>query len=298
VATSRRFIVAANRPSKEENHLAKSVLAGLPRSWKGAGGRVVVLGYHSIHPTYGFSSATPTQFDEHIRWLKDHCEIIRLDEVFGRSHDSGRARSAPAVAITFDDGYEDNYVHALPILIRHDVPASFFVTTGFVDQDPTAMDQMRRLRRMDVSAVSWKQVSGIHEAGMQVGSHTVTHANLAELDESDVRRELSDSKRALEDHLGEEVATLAYPFGVPRRHVSGSTIRLAGTAGYGLALTMIQRDVRPSDEVLNIPRISVKNNTLHMLRAKIAGSLDIIGRWQATNARSALSRNTTGRHPA
>jgi peptidoglycan/xylan/chitin deacetylase (PgdA/CDA1 family) len=279
------MFVAANRASKEENHLAKSILAGLPRSWKGASGRVVVLGYHSIHPTYGFASATPTQFDEQIRWLKDHCQIIRLDEIFARSHDPGRAPSAPTVAITFDDGYEDNYVHALPILVRHEVPASFFVTTGFVDRDPRAMDQMRRLRRMDVAGVSWEQVSGIREAGMQVGSHTVTHPNLAELDDPAVRTELTDSKRALEDHLGEEVTTLAYPFGVPRRHVTGSTIRAADGAGYGLALTMIQRDVRASDDVLNIPRIAIKNNTLHMLRAKIAGSLDIIGRRQGNVAR-------------
>lgn len=294
MATSRRFIVPENRPSREENYLAKSILAGVPRSWKGAGGRVVVLGYHSIHPTHDFASATPVRFDEQIRWLKDHCEIIRLDEIFARSQDSGRARSAPAVAITFDDGYEDNYVHALPILIRHEVPASFFVTTGFVDQDPRAMDQMRRLRRMDVSGVSWKQVSGIHEAGMQVGSHTVTHPNLAELDDPAVQRELNDSKRALEDHLGEEVAALAYPFGVPRRHVTESTIRLAGRAGYGMALTMTQRGVRASDQVLAIPRIAVKNNTLHMLRAKIAGSLDSIGRWQENVARGASSSSTTG----
>ena len=141
--------------------------------------------------------------------------------------------------------------------------------------------------------VSWKQVMDIHDAGMQLGSHTVTHPNLAKLDERAVRRELSDSKLALEDHLGEEVVSLAYPFGVPRRHITGSTIRIADTTGYGLALSMLHRDIRASDHVLNMPRIGVKDNTLQMLKAKVAGRLDIIGRWQGNVAGGDSSSSTS-----
>jgi peptidoglycan/xylan/chitin deacetylase (PgdA/CDA1 family) len=241
---------------------------------------VVVLCYHSVHPTYEFASATPAQFDEQVGWLRDHCEIIRLSEVLDRIKQP-RASSRPTVAITFDDGYEDNFFHALPVLLRHGVKASFFLTTGLIDRVPSALDHMRRIRKMDVSGLTWEQVSEIRQAGMQIGSHTVTHANLTKLDDQTARMELTDSKHVIEDHLGEEVSSLAYPFGLPGRDVTDRTIALALGAGYETAVSILYRSVQESDHAMSIPRIAVKNNSMKMLRGKVVGSLDIIGRWQA-----------------
>jgi peptidoglycan/xylan/chitin deacetylase (PgdA/CDA1 family) len=280
--------MARNSLRRERKFLAKSILARVPRSWKGARGRVVVLCYHSIHPTHGFASATPARFDEQVRWLKDHCQIIPLNEALDRVRYPSSEPPLPAVAITFDDGYEDNFFNALPILIHHGVAASFFVTTGFIDREPSVMDHMRRLRRMEVSSLSWSQVQDMHEAGMQIGSHTVTHRTLKELDDRAVQTELTDSRRVIEDHLGEEVRSLAYPFGVPLRHFNVRTIDLAGEAGYRIAVSMQYRNVRRWDQALNIPRIVMKNNSLLALKAKIAGSLDIIARWQGDVSRRAL----------
>lgn len=280
--------------SRERRHLAKSVLAMVPRSWGRARSRIIVLCYHSIHPTNAFASATPGQFEEQMRWLKEHCDVIPLQEAIDRAVGRRDTPSKPTVSITFDDGYDDNFIHALPVLMQYGIKATFYVTTGFVDRDPTVMDRMQRLREMPVSALSWKQLGEIHQAGMEVGSHSITHVNLAELEPEALRVELRDSKRVLEDHLGDEIDSLAYPFGIPGRHVTARTIAEARDAGYRTGTAILYRDVRRQDHALNIPRIAVKNNTLQLLRAKIVGSLDVIGRWQEVRARGTFSVGDDG----
>jgi peptidoglycan/xylan/chitin deacetylase (PgdA/CDA1 family) len=282
--------------SRERRYLAKSVLGMLPRTWRGARRRIIVLCYHSIHPTKAFASATPEQFEEQMRWLKEHCDVIPLSEAVGRAAGGRDSPTNPVVSITFDDGYDDNFVHALPILMRYGFTASFYVTTGFIDRDPEVMQRMQRIRRMPVDAMSWRQLVDIRQAGMQVGSHTITHPNLAELKHEAVRVELRDSKRSLEDHLGEEIDSVAYPFGVPGRHITAQTIRLARESGYSTGASILYRDVRRHDDALNIPRIAVKNNTLRLFKAKIVGSLDVIGQWQEFGARGAIS-SPDGREP-
>jgi peptidoglycan/xylan/chitin deacetylase (PgdA/CDA1 family) len=173
--------------------------------------------------------------------------------------------------------------------MRYGIKASFYVTTGFIDGDPEVIDTVRRMRGMAVRALSWKQLVEMRQAGMEIGSHTITHPNLAELGPGAVRVELRDSRRVLEDHLGEEIESVAYPFGIPGRHFTGQTIMEARDAGYRTGTSILYRDLRRHDHALNIPRIAVKNNTLQLLRAKIEGSLDVIGRWQEYRARGAFS---------
>lgn len=280
--------------SREQRYLAKSVLAMFPRSWQRARRRIVVLCYHSVHPTNAFASATPEQFDEQMGWLKEHCDLIPLGEALGRAAGRRDSPSKPAVSITFDDGYDDNFVFALPVLMRYGIKASFYVTTGFIDRDPEVMDRMRRMRGMAVSALSWKQLAEMRQAGMDVGSHTIKHPNLAELEPGAVGVELRDSKRSIEDRLGEEIDSVAYPFGIPGRHITDQTVAVAREAGFRTGVSILYRDVRQHDDALTIPRIAVKNNTLQLVKAKIIGSLDVIGRWQEYRARGTIAAGGDG----
>lgn len=90
--------------------------------------RVLCLLYHRVNlepdPVYHLT-VTPQNFEEQMGYLKDHYPILRFEEDWTKPGEDG-------VAITFDDGYADNYKYALPILEKYRVPATIFVSTGYV----------------------------------------------------------------------------------------------------------------------------------------------------------------------
>lgn len=117
------------------------------------------------------------------------------------------------IIITFDDGYLDNYTNAFPILQRYSMKASFEIITGMVGQTD----------RMNIP-----QIREMEAAGMDFGSHTVTHRFLADLNLKDATTELTQSKVDLEQILGKAVDFIAYPGG----YYTAETIKLAHEAGY------------------------------------------------------------------
>ena len=243
--------------------------------------RVVVLCYHSVHPSKSYRSATPQQFEEHLGWLCENCDVVPFHSVLERARAGPHER--PVVAITFDDGYDDNHEYALPALERNRVTATFFVTVGLVERDPQVIARFCRLRLGSADAVapmSWSQVRELRAAGMDVGSHTWTHPNLALLNDVRALEELSTSRRLLEDRLEDEVAMLAFPFGKPGRHFSDRTVDLARKAGYEMAAAVLFRRVRPHDSPYKISRFYVRGDPIEELRDKVLGGHDIIGAWQ------------------
>jgi peptidoglycan/xylan/chitin deacetylase (PgdA/CDA1 family) len=261
--------------------VAQSALASIPSFSNHANRRVFVLCYHSIHPVNQHASATPELFDDHVRWLTMHCDVVPFGDVLEHVRRGGGNK--PTVAITFDDGYTDNYTEALPILLRYRVPATFFVTTGLIDGDPRVIGRLQRLwdaAPHEISGLSWDQILEMREAGMEIGAHTRSHPNLEHISEDAGMEELSVSKQVLEDRLGQRVTALAYPFGVPRRHFSHRTIKLASSCGYERAAAVLYRRVRITDHALAIPRLAVTGDSIEMLRAKALGKLDFVGLWQ------------------
>jgi len=246
-----------------------------------ATGRVVVLCYHSIHPTKIFSSATPALLSQHLRWLKDQCELIP----FGRIMEAARSSdgSRPRVAITFDDGYADNYEWAFPLLQEYAVPATFFLTSGLLANDPAVVARCARLRCAPpeaVRALEWSHVREMWKAGMEVGAHTHSHPNLARLNPAAIRKELQHSKSLIEDQLGAAVPLMAYPFGKPHRHFTAATMQLAAEAGYACAAAATFRGVQPSHSPFAVPRFFVPRDSVRTLAEKIAGAWDVVGLWQ------------------
>jgi len=261
----------------------KAATASLLRRWdtSGAAGRVVVLCYHSIHPHKSFASATPEQFRKHLQWLREHCSFVRFAEVAKACRRTEIRR--PAVAVTFDDGYADNYEYAFPILQECGITATFFLTVGLLGMEPGVLQRFQMLRQSsceDVRPMTWPQVREMRAAGMDAGAHTCSHANLRIMDRASVRGELTRSKEVMEQRLGERVGWMAYPFGKPRLHFTKETQDLAAEAGYEGAAAVLFRAVRAADSPLAIPRFFVARDTVETLAEKIYGAWDFLGWWQ------------------
>jgi peptidoglycan/xylan/chitin deacetylase (PgdA/CDA1 family) len=242
--------------------------------------RVVALCYHSVDPHLRASIA-PDLFRAHLEWLNEHCAIVPFDQLVAVASDP-QSVTRPVVALTFDDGYADNFEQALPILAATQTPATFFVTAGFVDGDPNVVNRMRTLRRVaQVRAMSWDQLRELRSAGFAVGSHTYSHANLASLSAADAANEIERSKAILEEHLDAPVPLFAYPWGRPRRHFTAETEHLVAKAGHTDAAAVLFRPVEPSVDRLAIPRFFVAaGDGIRTLEQKVRGSWDIVGDMQ------------------
>jgi peptidoglycan/xylan/chitin deacetylase (PgdA/CDA1 family) len=243
--------------------------------------RVVVLCFHSVHPAKSFASATPELFERQLAWLSEHCDLVPLADALERAREGPSARVA--VAVTFDDGYEDNYVHAFPLLVRYGVPATIFVTVGAVEGDEavlTRLEQLRGATRDEVATLGWSQIDEMRAAGISFGSHTYSHPNLARLADDAVRSELATSKAIMEERLQAPVDEFAYPFGKRGRHFTEATVAAVRDAGYGRAAAVLFRRVRPGDSPFALPRFFVTRDEVPRLEEKILGSWDLLGLWQ------------------
>lgn len=247
-------------------------------------GRMVVLCYHSIHPTKVFATVTPALFEEHLRWLRENCELVPFSRILEGAKDHERSR--PTVAVTFDDGYADNYEYAFPLLSKWCVPTTFFVTVGLLERDPGVIRRFCLWRNdasyEDVRPLEWNQVKEMMRAGMEVGSHTYSHANLARLDPASVEVELRLSKEILQERLGERINMMAYPFGRPKLHFTRESVEVARRVGYEYGAAVVFRGVQESDSPFAIPRFFVTRDEINVLKEKVLGTWDLLGRWHET----------------
>jgi len=257
-----------------------AVAAGRLLPISGASTRRVVLCYHSVHPNWPYISSTPDVFERHLQWLKEHCECVSLADLMSVRE---VARRKPAVAVTFDDGYADNHSYALPLLTRYGIPATFFVTAGLIERDMVVIRRFQQLLQCgldDIVPLEWAQVRELRAAGMEIGSHTYSHPNLARLSSGEAGQGLRISRDVISDRLAAPVDVFAYPFGKPRVHFTAVTMATVRESGYRLAAAVTFRGVIESDSRWRIPRFFTDGDSIQKLNAKVRGDYDLVGRWQ------------------
>jgi len=159
-------------------------------------------------------------------------------------------RTGKVFGITLDDGYLNNLENALPILLRLGFTATSFIVTSQIGGS-NVWDHgigAEQVPLMDVP-----QLRAWHDAGMELGAHTRTHANLVSCSQAVAREEIAGSKRELEDATGLEVRSFCYPYGEFRpEHVE-----MVREAGFTTGTTIISTRVRTGDDPARLPRISV-----------------------------------------
>ena len=196
--------------------------------------RITVLLYHRVSDdvrdnlTVGIE-----QFDRQMALVRKHCRPLSIEQVL--ASDTITASRAPLVAVTFDDGYLDNFLHAAPILARHGIPAAFFVSTGIVDTDGRFPHDLRR-GNPPIPVMTWAQLRKMRDWGFTIGSHSVHHIDCAAEPEDTVRTELVDSRDHLARELGISEPLFGYPYG-GRQHMTPQRLELVKQAGYRACLS-------------------------------------------------------------
>jgi peptidoglycan/xylan/chitin deacetylase (PgdA/CDA1 family) len=147
-----------------------------------------------------------------------------------------------AVVLTFDDGAEDFYTHAWPLLKQYDIKATVNVMTGVRGKDWLSADHIQEMHA---------------DGSVEFQSHTRYHAYLTRISEAEAREELAASKAYLEELTGNPVTVIAYPFGLYNNRI----IALAKEVGYESGMTIHSGSEQQRENLFELRRFLVTEHT-------------------------------------
>jgi peptidoglycan/xylan/chitin deacetylase (PgdA/CDA1 family) len=227
-----------------------------------------VLYYHRIDDAWHRSCVTPAAFRAQMRHLCEEGYRVVSLATLGSTLAAGEGVAPRTVAITFDDGYADNHAHALPVLAELGLPATVFVTVGAMG------GRLAVLRDHDpLPALTWAQLREMLQAGLSVGSHTLTHPQLTALDAAALAHELAGSRAAIAAETGIETELFCYPRGDLDRRVREAV----HAAGYRVACATRPGPVLAGSDPLALPRTFVaRDDSLADFARKLAGAYDYL----------------------
>ena len=159
-------------------------------------------------------------------------------------------KAGKVFGITLDDGYLNNFEHALPVLRDIGFTATAYIVTGQFGGS-NVWDHPKGVPHVQLMDVP--QMRAWHAAGMDLGAHTRRHVDLTTCSDAVARDEIVGSKQDLEQALGIEVRSFSYPYGEHRPDLA----EVAREAGFTTATTIVSTRARQGDDLLRLPRISI-----------------------------------------
>jgi peptidoglycan/xylan/chitin deacetylase (PgdA/CDA1 family) len=194
--------------------------------------RSVILAYHGVGRTGtridpGFLRVRPEDFRSQLDLLLEAgFDFVTVAEFVDRAR--GGVPPSGLAALSFDDGMEDNYSVALPILSELALPATVYVATGLIGKPNPWLAASAEARMM-----TGDELRALAAAGIEIGAHSVNHRDLSELDFESCLREMTESRGTLEQLTGTSVRTFAYPY----CRYGEDALEAARAAGFDAAVT-------------------------------------------------------------
>jgi peptidoglycan/xylan/chitin deacetylase (PgdA/CDA1 family) len=205
-----------------------------------------ILTYHSIDNSGSPISVSPEVFQEHVRWLANaSIPVMPLSDLVNTpDQESG-------VAITFDDGFENFGSIAWPLLREFGIPATVFVVSNHVGKvnnwSAPGMPPVPELPLMD-----WEALGQLAVDGAEIGAHTVNHADLSAISQTQQQAEVEEVAHVIHQKIGQTATSFAYPYG----RFNESALELV-RARYSLGCTTELRWVTPNDVRPALPRLDM-----------------------------------------
>ena len=222
---------------------------------------VPIIMYHSVNPRVEDRlTVSAKTFERQMAFLKrNHYNVLSLQELVNLIKEKKKIPHH-TIAITIDDGYKDNYDYAFPILKKYNLPAAIFIIINEVGWP---------------NRLNWNEIKIMDEGGIiTFGSHTLDHPYLPDVESyEELKRQIFDSKKILEEKLGEKVNMFCYPTGGFNARVR----QLVIDAGYKAAVALKSTGRYPASDVFSLRRIKVseQDNNLLLFWIKISGFYNI-----------------------
>lgn len=209
--------------------------------------------YHQVESSPSPSSlkVAPESFRKQVDWLERKAfRFLSVDEVVDRG--GWISLWDRAVALTFDDGFRDNQEHAFDLLVKKKRPAALFVVVDWVGQN---------------GFLNWPEIRELSNQGITIGSHSLSHRWLPDIsDYEELEKEISGSKKRIEDEIGREIRYFSYPVGGMDQRVADCVKK----SGYRAAWVAGARPtVSIKDPLLSIRRIKVTVSDSNLSRFAI-----------------------------
>ncbi len=193
-----------------------------------------ILLFHRVGNTSSNSITTlPDLFEDLMKEIKNNYKPAPLSTLV----ETIKSKTPPdpkTVIITFDDAYGDTFRYAVPILLKYNIPATFFISSGYIGTDRPFPWDVEMGQKYDI--MRWDEVKELTRLGFEIGSHTVNHLNLGKSSIEALRDEMVRSKNQIEHVIQKEVKSFAYPFGGKNSIALGGH-EIAKEAGYDCCCT-------------------------------------------------------------
>jgi len=222
---------------------------------------VVVLYYHRVADDRANEwTISNRMFAQHIRWLQERFELVSLAEAQARIQRGANDR--PCVSITFDDGYSENCHEAIPLLIKQRIPCTYFVTLqNVLDGEPFAHD---RALGHAFSPNTVEELKAMADAGVEIGAHTYTHADLGSVtDPQQLRYEVVSAGEDLQAAIGRPIRYFAFPYGM-HHNLNPAAFELAHQAGYEAVCSAYGGYNFPGEDPFHLQRIPADDTMIRL----------------------------------
>jgi len=255
-AQRRSYDSPSRRPAWEL--LLKSLVYAVPvtlRNWRRrlhGDFPVMILRHHLVSDRPHPCGVSTVQFLRQVNYLLRHYRVIGLSEAAELTRKGGV--NVPTVAITFDDGYADNFVNLRAVTEETALPVGYFIATDYMSSG-SEFPHDRQSRQHGFPPNTWEQIEFLKSSGYEIGSHTRSHADCGSTDEEFLRREITGSGEDIGQKLG-PAAHFSFPFGQPE-NISAPAAAIA-CASYrnvfsGYSGANVHTDARRILERVNFP---------------------------------------------
>ena len=219
--------------------------------------RAIVLMYHIVDKPRDASEekycCSVKNFEQQMQYLRQsEYSPVSLDSYISSLRKNSPLPDNPII-ITFDDGFEDFYHNAVPAALKYDIPLTLFMVAKGIGGTNKWMHQRGKPKR---NLLNQNELLACAKAGVTIGSHTLTHPRLTEVDDKLASKEIKLSKMQLEDILEQEVKHFAYPYGL----YDPEHLKIVEEAGYESACSTRSGFNRNNINLFELRRIEVYGN--------------------------------------